>query len=168
MPDEKLPPAPEVQGLNVFGYVYQQMGRGMSPADIEELLLSKGLNREEAAALVGRLVSYERKREAETVARELLGQGIPAQQVQTALIARGFDEQKVAVVIEAEKRNLQKERAEEIGPWRTILGLALFFGGAVLFIGNATGAFPSLPYAGAILMGLGTVILVIAGHEAEP
>lgn len=54
--------------------------------------------------------------------------------------------------------------AENVG---IVLGLLLFVGGIALAIGNMSGAFPTFPYAGFVVSGLGSLIvaLVLRGGD---
>ena len=39
-----------------------------------------------------------------------------------------------------------------------VVGAVVFLGGGVLYLGNVTGAFPSFPYAGFVVMGVGGLL----------
>lgn len=64
----------------------------------------------------------------------------------------------------AAARSVWESIAENVG---IVLGLLLFVGGGVLWVGNKSGAFPTFPYAGFLVSGLGSLILGLALYSGD-
>ena len=54
--------------------------------------------------------------------------------------------------------------AENVG---IVLGLLLIVGGIALVVGNQSGAFPTFPFAGFLVSGLGSVILALTLQSGD-
>jgi hypothetical protein len=126
--------------------------------------LASGLRREETAALVRDAVAW---RGAQGTALELLDQGDGVLDVRRKLVETGLDPEAAAAVVEAVQQQRSGEVRGESGYTErgvgqrlglAILGLALLGAGVVLLIGNRTGAFPTVPFAGFLTMTIGSMV----------
>jgi hypothetical protein len=58
----------------------------------------------------------------------------------------------------ADRARAETEQGEDPRRLWRLLGAALAVAGVGLYIGNKTGAFPTFPYAGGMLMGIGALV----------
>jgi hypothetical protein len=156
-PDESA----EVQGLKVYGYVSRLAESGATPAEIQQKLIEKGVAPRDAARLMDRLAVAQVKRDIRVRASNLLDQGVPPDQVHSGLVQEAFDpaivaEQTNAVI--TERALADREWKEDPRRLWLLLGAALIVVGVGVYLGNKTGAFPTVPFAGGILMGVGAVV----------
>lgn len=101
-----------------------------------------------------------------SVARELLAQGLPVEEVYLRLIDEGFSERSVELVLRrlasATPAAPGDGEGEGRGVFSAFVKYSLLFGGGtlaalgmVLLVGNVTGVLPTFSFAGFLLMGLG-------------
>jgi hypothetical protein len=151
----------ELQGLKVYAYVSRLAESGATPIEIRQKLIEKGVDAQEAARLTDRMAAYHAKKEIRARATSLLARGVPPDQIQPELVQEGFDPTNVAEEVNAllgERALEEREQREDPRRLWRLLGAALVVAGVGLYIGNTTGAFPTAPYAGGILMGIGGLI----------
>jgi hypothetical protein len=166
-PDERA----EVQGLKVYAYVSRLAEHGATPVEIRQQLIEKGVDPQEATRLTDRLAATQAKRAIRVRATGLLIRGVAPDQVQSGLVQEGFDPALVAEEVSA----LLAERAREDKEWREdpprlwrLFGAALVVVGVGVYIGNTTGAFPTLPYPGGVLMGIGGLVSALGWLRGVP
>jgi hypothetical protein len=156
----------EVQGLKVYGYIARLADTGATPAEIQEKLIGKGVDSQEASRLADRLATSQAKKQIQTRAGNLLAQGVPPDQIQRRLIQEGYSQ---ALVEEVNRLLAETARAEAEGRddprrlWR-ILGAVLIVVGWGLAIGNVSGIFPTLSDAGGSVIFLGTLLSAMGSH----
>jgi hypothetical protein len=151
----------EVQGLQVYAYVTRLAESGATPDEIRQNLIEKGVDEREASRLADRIAASEAKKKIRARAISLLDQGVTPDQIQPQLGQEGFAQALVAEEVNSLLTTRAREEAERREDprrlWR-MLGAALVVAGVALYIGNRTGAFPTFPYAGGILMGFGSLV----------
>jgi hypothetical protein len=151
----------EVQGLRVYAYVSRLAESGATPDEIRQKLIEKGVDAQEARRRADRLAASEAKKQIRARAISLLAQGVTSDQIQAQLGQQGFAQALVAEEVNAlltERAREEAERREDPRRLWRLLGAALLVAGVALYIGNKTGAFPTFPYAGGILMGVGALV----------
>jgi hypothetical protein len=158
----QLPQATRPEGAEADAdFAARRLREGAPPAEVEERLTGRGLNRSTAAAIV-------RERWAVAVysvaAASLRDGESPTQAVQR-LVDKGLEQRVASAVInDLLARGRERVRAsDETPPVLVVLGGLLLLVGAALFMGNMTGLFPTFPFAGFLLMGIGAT-LFRAGH----
>ena len=109
-PDENA----EVQGLKVYAYVSRLAESGATPAEIQQKLIGKGVDPQEASRLADRLAASQAKKQIRTRARNLLAEGIPPDEIQARLAQEGFGPALVA----EEVTGLVTETARAESEWR--------------------------------------------------
>jgi hypothetical protein len=130
---------------------------------MESRLVREGVDAEEARRLSARLFAKERAEHLRERAMDLLRQGVAAKEAEDQLVAEGFDLTEAASAVCAERHKVAQANDDadaEDWRWGLLTGGAVFAVGVLLAIGNNTGLFPTFSYAGTILMGLGSLMLV--------
>jgi len=154
----------ELQGLKVYAYVSRLAKNGATFIEIRQKLVEKGVDAQEAARLTDRMAAYQAKKEIRARAISLLARGVPHDQIKPGFVQEGFDQPNVAEVVNAllEER-AREEREGREDPWRLwlLIGAVLVVIGAGLNIGFRTDAFPTISYAGRILMGIGELVFTM-------
>jgi hypothetical protein len=137
---------------------------GESPDGLERKLLAAGLQPQEAASLarevIARLAPYTR-------ARELLEHGAGVLDVRRKMVENGLAPEEAAMVVEAvQKKRSGASKGESVyadevegpRPGLAIVGIVVIGAGVVLAIGNMSGVFPTIPFAGFLTMTVGSMI----------
>jgi hypothetical protein len=151
----------EVEGLKIYSYVSRLAESGATPGEIRQKLIEKGIDPKQATRLTDRLAATQAKKTIRARVTGLLAQGVAPDLIQPGLVKEGFDPAFVAEVVNSlltERAREAKERREDPQRLWRLLGAGLVVLGIGLFIGNTTGAFPTFPYAGGILMGIGSLV----------
>src|SRR5262249_12420701 len=94
-----------------------------------------------------------------TEAVDLLNKGLSAEKVKQQLVAKGLQQQTASGVVEdilEQNRHPPPEAQESVkGMLLKLVGGVVFVVGIGLFFGHVSGAFPTFPYAGFVVMGIG-------------
>jgi hypothetical protein len=147
-----------VQGSMV--YAISLLNEGELPEVIQARLVERGLTEEDAAGVVYNLLMDSLYGEAV----DMLNRGMFPDQVKEKLAAKGLEHQTASGIIEdiLEQSRLPPEAPDVpesvSGMLLKLLGGAIFVVGLGLFFGNTTGGFPTFPFAGYIVMGIGALI----------
>jgi hypothetical protein len=129
-------------------YAADLLDRGASPDEVLDRLVARGTPPEAAAGVLDELAA----RAASDTAVELLGKGYRPAEVKQMLAGGGLDPRAAAQVVD------DAAARSDRGEWHPLIrlaGLGIFGLGVVLLVGNVTGAFPSVPFAGWVVMTIG-------------
>jgi hypothetical protein len=137
-------------------FAVKLLGNGTPPEEVQGELVDRGLDRATAAATVRDLLIQAVYADAAA----LLNAGVSPGQVAQRLVDKGLDPKAAKAVIDdlvahAQVRARPEDRAALI---LQLAGGLLFLAGGGLFMGNVTGLFPTFPFAGFIVMGIGGAI----------
>jgi len=156
----------DVSGLKIYLFVSKLLENGATPAEIEHQIVQKGIDPREAAELVRRLGAYQTKKDIQTRAAHLLDQGATPHAVASELVQAGYEPETVKMLVQlliAERAKEKREsRWDETFVLR-VMGIILILAGGLLVFGNRTGMFPTFPYLGTVLFGIG-ILLVLMGE----
>ena len=147
----------------LFAHAADMLNRRRPPESVESKLLATGLDAQTASAFVNDFVA---RRAPYDRAAELLESGAAPEQVHQELVKSGLDDQTAATVVHYSvqfREHAHRER--ESAPARitlSVIGVLLLLAGVVLFVGNRTGAMPTFPFAGFIVMGVGGALVAAA------
>jgi hypothetical protein len=160
----------EVQGLKVYAYISRLAESGETPAEIQQKLIGKGVDPQEASRLADRLAASQAKKQIRARASNLLAGGMPPDEIQARLAQEGFSPALVA----EEVTGLVAEMARAESEWREdprrlwrLFGALLIVVGGGLFIGNMTGILPTFPFAGGTVMFIGGLIFAMGRFRSE-
>jgi len=137
--------------------VVQQLNGGQTAEAVRDNLVERGMAPADALSVVHRAC----KRALYDGAIALLNKGYSPDAVKEQLVAKGWGQPTAEFVVgEIVARDLAPRRGRR---WERgvgeFAGIGMMVVGLGLFVGNVSGAFPTLPYAGFILMGVGGLIL---------
>jgi len=140
------------------------LNSGASPEEVQGKLVESGLDQAIAAALIRDLLIQASYAEAAA----MLNGGVSPKQAEQRLVANGHEPQLARAVIDnlLARAQLQSRQGQGEGLALSVLGGLIFAVGIGLFIGNVTGIFPTVPFAGFVVMGIGGAILG-AGQRAR-
>lgn len=132
------------------------LNRAESVESVHGKLVERRLSEEVAASLLNELFLQAVYNDAVG----LLNQGHSPDGVKKILTEKGLKESVAVFVVDdilARHRSAQK-KGEAARFLRSFFGAVVFGVGMLLFLGNITGAFPSFPFAGFIVMSIGGAI----------
>jgi hypothetical protein len=139
------------------------LNHSASPEEVQGKLVERGLDQATASAIVRDLLIQAIYADAAA----MLNSGVSPKQAEQQLVDKGVEPQVAKAVIDdlLAHAQLQAQQAGGGGLALQLLGGLIFVVGIGLFIGNVTGVFPTFPFAGFIVMGIGGAI-VGAGQRA--
>ena len=139
------------------------LNNGTSPEEVQGKLVERGLDQATAAAIVRDLLIQAIYADAAA----MLNSGVSPKQAEQRLVDKGLEPQTAKAVIDdlLAHAQVQAQQADGGGLVRQLLGGLIFVVGIGLCIGNMTGIFPTFPFAGFIVMGIGGAIFR-AGQRA--
>jgi hypothetical protein len=140
------------------------LNTGASPEEVRGKLIERGLDQATAVALVHKLLT----RAIYAEAAAMLNAGASPTQAEQRLVDKGLEPQGAKAVI-ADLLAHAQVRARQAGGGSLglqFLGGLIFVVGIGLFLGNKTGLFPTFPFAGFIVMGVGGAIVGV-GRSSE-
>jgi hypothetical protein len=153
---EKMPQQQVAQAD--IDFAVNLLNKGETAESVHGKLVERGLTPEVASALLNDLFVQAVYNEAIT----LLNQRHSPEQVKRQLVDRGLEKTVAASVVDEilarHRAALQEEESKGAKPLLRFLGGIMFVVGIGLFIGNRTGAFPTFPFAGFIVMAIGGAI----------
>jgi hypothetical protein len=146
-----------------FDFAVNLLNNGASPDEARGRLVERGLDQATAAAVVRDLLL----RAIYADAAAMLNSGVSPTQAEQRLVDKGLEPQVAKAVIDdlLAHAQVQARQADGGGLAQQLLGGLIFVVGIGLFIGNVTGIFPTFPFAGFIVMGIGGAIFG-AGQRA--
>jgi len=126
--------------------------------------VATGLDPNDAAAIVSDFLAQQAPY---ALARELLDGGASLGDTRRALVETGLDSDEAVSVVSEVQDARSGEASDKPGGGGGSLGLAIlgvtvFIAGVVLLLGNLTGLFPTIPFAGFITTALGSFLFAAA------
>lgn len=137
-------------------YAVELLNHGDSTETVIGKLVDRGMKPEVASALLDEL--FARMVYADALA--MLDQGNRPEQVKRQLVEKGLDKIAAAAVVDdilAQSRAARREGAGTRLLLRCLGGVVIVLG-IGLYFGNRSGAFATFPFAGFVVMGIGSMI----------
>jgi hypothetical protein len=141
------------------------LGNGSSPDEVRLKLADRGLDQTTAAAVV----HNAEVRGVYADAAQMLNNDVPPEDAEQHLVNIGVDPKLAKTVVEnlVAKAQVRLQQAEDRHPpthfARLLVGGLVFAVGLILFTGNITGTFRTIPFAGYIVMAIGAIIARFGG-----
>lgn len=146
-------------------YAFELLTAGKPTGVVQAKLVERGMTTEEATRLLNELFM----RILIDHAMSLLNEGWSPEETKQRLVERGWDEALASSIVDDLVDYLRDQAARmeeaETNPLMQFLGVVAILAGIGLFIGNRTGAFPTIPFAGFAAMAIGSLILSSAGKR---
>jgi hypothetical protein len=147
----------------ISAYASDLVAAGTPAAEMQSRLVEIGLDQKAAAEAANEALI----RAADRQAAQHFGSGLSPAETQGKLVECGFDQQvAMAAVGRLVERQSQDRSRRALRRLAVVVGALFLLAGMALFIGNRSGAFPTVPFAGFIVMGLGGAILASAGARS--
>ncbi len=153
-------------GGRLSAQAVEWFGKGASPAEVQEMLVAKGIDPQYAADVVRKTI----RRSAFAEAAAMLDEGAAEPEIRAHLIKAGLDAEAAGEIVGAAALSQRFRRWPILSVVAGLAlvggGVALGFFGLVLRDGNRSGKFVTFPYAGTTAMvagccaaGVGCMIL---------
>jgi hypothetical protein len=156
----ETPPGPSPCAQADYEEAALLMSQGQPPEAVRQRLIGKGLDPQAATAVVNDLILKALYAQADF----LLKLGNSPEEARRKLVEAGVSEQVASAVVANAPSYARKARGHSGAgnALHLLLGVLIFMLGIGLWIGNRTGLFPTFPFAGFIVMAIGSVVLQAA------
>ncbi len=149
----------------LYARAIELLNQGESPEAVERTMITNGVGPQVAASMLQEIGA---QRAVYARAAELLGEGLSLQAILAKLVESGLDQQTARAVVnealDAQRRAAAEQQQGAGSVALMVLGGLVFLVGIGVFLGNITGLFPTLPFAGFLLMTVGGALLGAAGR----